>query len=185
MEESHPEENILFNLSLSVDRDNYFRRTCGVCGRDFKTQYNESDLAWAIAPQIQRLGLEIGGSTSAKDEEIDYFFCPYCGDRGESSDMLSDEISQYIKRHLMREFVLPITNKMFSGFENTGTKKGGFLSIEFKFNKSLYPPRPIHGPEPADMKIIDFLCCNKRAKISEKWNLVDKCIFCGTDVNLI
>jgi hypothetical protein len=185
MDESHANDNILYNLSLSLDRDNYFRRTCGACGRDFKSKYDESDLAWAISPQIQRLGLEIGGKPGDRDEDINYFFCPYCGHHAESSDMLSDEVLQYIKRHIIREFVLPMTNKMFSGLENTGSKKGGFLSIEFIFDKSIYPPRPIHGPEPADMKIVEFLCCNNRAKVSEKWNLIDRCIFCGTEVTLV
>ena len=185
MTEPHSDDNILYSFSLSIDRDNYFRRTCESCGRDFKTKYDESDLAWAIAPQIQRMGLEIGDRPNVSDEDINYFFCPYCGHHAKSSDMLSDEVMHYIKRHIMREFVLPMTNKMFSGLENIGSKKGSFITFETKYNRSMYPPRPIHGPEQADMKIIEFLCCNKRAKVSEKWNLIDRCIFCGTKVTLV
>ncbi|WP_103664463.1 hypothetical protein [Gracilimonas amylolytica] len=184
MDESKSDDKILYNLSLSVDRDNYFRRTCSSCGRDFKTKYDESDLAWTIAPQIQRMGLEIGDSPDTIDER-ENIFCPYCEHSADTSEMLSEDVSQYIKRHILREFILPMTNKMFSGLENMGTNKGGFINIETTYTRSMYPPRPIHGPEQADMKIIEFLCCNKRAKISEKWNLIDRCVFCGTKVTLV
>ena len=47
---------------------------------------------------------------------------------------------------------------------------------------STSPCRPIHGPEPADMKIVEFLCCGKRVKLSEHWYDVSECPFCRTGV---
>ena len=42
------DEKITFSFTFSLDRDNFFRRTCPSCGRDFKTEVEPNDLAAII-----------------------------------------------------------------------------------------------------------------------------------------
>lgn len=187
MRKHEDDNNLQFSLSVSIDRDKYFRRTCPKCNRDFKTAIKEADLAWAVAPQIRRIGSEIGvalGEETEKGSE-DYLYCPYCSHQAKASDMLTEETVNYLKRFMMREIVLPMTARMFSGLEDIGKSSGGFISLRIEHSRSMYPPRPIHGPEPPDMKIIEFLCCGKKAKVTDRWLGVTQCVFCGMPVNLV
>ena len=186
-------DNVQFNLSVSTDRDHFFRRTCLSCGRDFKTETDPADLAWALSSQIRRVSLEIGVEPCeiAKQDTQDNLRCPYCQHVAEASEMHTEEMIEYLKRFAYRDYALPLIDKMFSELEDSlgsGSRGGGRLfsiSVSFKHERSLLPPRPIHGPEPADMKIIDFLCCGKKIKVADKWLDVSVCTFCGTPVNLV
>lgn len=186
MKQDDSENKSLYNLSISTDRDRFLRRTCHSCGRDFKTEIDLADLAWALSPQFQRVGIEIGVKRDQEEGEPKktYLHCPYCNHIAETSDMLTEELRAYIHRHLMREVVLPMMRNAFSGLNDT-RRSGGFISIRVEYSRSIDPPRPLHGPEPPDMKIIEFLCCGKKAKVADNWGHVEKCIFCGTPVILI
>jgi hypothetical protein len=186
MEDDNAEEKLQFNLSISTDRDKFFRRTCPSCGRDFKTEIDEADLAWAIAPQFRRMGMEIGSVAGEDEGTIEtHLHCPYCQHDADASETLTQEAVAYLHRFIMREHVLPMMNNVFSGLGDAGSRSGGFISIRIEHSRSIYPPRPIHGPEPPDMKIIEFLCCGKKAKVDENWNQIDKCVFCGAPVTLV
>ncbi len=184
MEEDQGHDILKFSLSISTDRDHFLRRQCPSCGRDFKTQADEADMAWLIAPQISRLCLEIGEKDELKQDDQNFLYCPYCEDRIETNDTLTEEALRYIERQIMREYVLPMAHKAFSGSEDNGRSSGDFLSISIRYEKGILPPRPIHGPEPADMIEVEFLCCGKKAKVSERWLSIGKCIFCGTGIEL-
>lgn len=185
--ENEEDGKSLFSLNVSIDRDKHFRRTCPECGRDFKTEINEADIAWAVAPQIRRMGLEIGGLSEHDTEEPkeSLIWCPYCRCKSEISKTLTEEMTNYLTRLMMREFVLPMTNKLFSGLEDIGKSSGGLISIRVEHSRATYPPRPIHGPESSDMKIIEFLCCRKKAKISDRWYGLDLCVYCGCPVAIV
>jgi DNA-directed RNA polymerase subunit RPC12/RpoP len=180
---------IQFAVSLKPDRDEFLRRTCPACGRDFKTQIDPADLQWELDSQCRRMGVELGDS-DAGDHTATRLRCPYCGHEDAGAEMHTENTIEYLKRLVHRELVVPQLNKFFSGLEDSfggGGHSGGFLSISFEFKHSrlMLPPRPIHGPEPADFKIIDFLCCGKRIKVSEEWSDVAVCTYCGTRVVLI
>ena len=180
-------DNKVYSLSFgSPDRDHFFRRTCPSCGRDFKTEIDESDLQWPVAPEIRRIGLDPGakqeGIETDPETEI-YLHCPYCEHRAEVGNTLTEEHGRFLNRHLMREVLLRTVNDMFSGLENIGRRSGGL--VRFENHRSPQPPRPILGPDPPDMKIIEFLCCNRKAKVAERWYMVSKCIYCGSPVTLI
>ncbi len=123
MQDHDPESTSQFSVSISTDRDKFFRRTCPSCGRDFKTETDEADLAWAIAPQF---GIEIG-SISGQDEGTikTHLHCPYCLHDADASEMLTQEAVTYLHRFIMREHVLPMMNNMFSGLEDVGSRSGG------------------------------------------------------------
>jgi len=185
----NPDNQIQFSVAISTDRDGFMRRACSSCGRDFKTEINAADFQWLLSSYCQRHGLEIGESREERTG-TQFLWCPYCSHRDESQHMMTEEITDYLKRIVYREHVFPMVNQLFSGLEDAfggSRRSGGFisLSVEFKHSRPIAPARPIHGPEPADFKIVTFLCCNKKIKVSNDWIDVPLCSFCGTQVMLI
>jgi len=182
-------DQIQLAVSISTDRDGFMRYTCPSCGLDFKTEIDPADLQWLLISYCQRAGLEIG-ARSSKSSSAHFLWCPYCGDRAESLEMLTEETMAYLKRIVYREFVLPQLNRTFADLADSfgGQKQSDgllSLSIEFNHSRSVLPVRPMHGPEPADQKTIRLLCCNKKIKISEHWSNVALCSFCGSRVVLV
>lgn len=189
---SASEDQVRLGVSLSTDRDGFMRRTCPSCGRDFKTDYDEADLGSALAPQIRRIGREIGVPLEVGEEEDEQpeaqLFCPYCGCKRGYSEMFTEDAIRYLHRHIMREIVLPMLDKTFSrAFDREGRSRtsGGLVSMSLEYNRSLQRCRPIHGPEPPDMKTIAFLCCGRRAKVASRRHQVEGCPYCKTAVVLV
>ena len=182
-------EPVHFEVSVSRDRDQFFRLTCPSCGRDFKTQIDPSDLQWALSSYCQRMGYDIGPK-NGEERRPSRIRCPYCAYENESVKMHTEETVAYLKRIIYRELVVPMLSKWASGLEEslgTGVQTGGFfsLSVQVKHSQSLLPVRPIHGPEPPDFKIVTFLCCGKKIKIADSWTDMRTCSYCGTSVVLI
>jgi hypothetical protein len=66
-------------------------------------------------------------------------------------------------------------------FPGRGHSGGMFsISLEFKAGRIPLPPRPIHGPEPPDLTVIDFLCCGRKIKVADTWAGIEACVYCGT-----
>jgi len=186
------EDNILhFSFSFSLDRDEFFRRTCPNCGRDFKTKVDPADLTSMLQPAFRRIEDEIGGislSTSEKEQSPQYLSCPYCNHRAKSGDMLTPEFQEYLNRFVMREYVLPQINSMFSefsdGIQRSSRSMGSFgIKVNFDYDSTL-PPRPISGPEAPDMTRIDLLCCGKSIKVRDGYFALSQCPYCGENVAL-
>lgn len=186
------EDNILhFSFSFSLDKDEFFRRTCHNCGRDFKTKVDPADLTSMLQPAFRRIEDEIGGiglSTSEGEQNTQYLSCPYCNHRAESGDMLTSEFQEYLRRFIIREYVLPHIHSMFSELSDSmkrSSRSMGSFGIKFSFDyDSTLSPRPISGPEAPDMMKIDLLCCGKSIKVRDRYYYVDKCPYCEEDVVL-
>ena len=174
---------------ISTDQAKFLRRTCPSCGRDFKTDINQAQLQWAIAPAVQRIGPEIGLSLEtngeSQDDNSEYLYCPYCEVRSAIAETFTEETVRYLRNILWREYVLPQINRVFSPLSDMGRSSGGLFSVTFEYNRGILPPRPLHGPELPDMKVIDFLCCGRKAKIAEHYDALAHCIYCGGRVVLI
>jgi hypothetical protein len=185
------ENQVRFSISISTDRDSFLRRTCPSCGRDFKTEIDPTDLAWALSSQIQRMGIDIGAAPAGEERAAqDFLLCPYCHHSAKASEIHTGETIEYLKHFAYREYVVPMLNKTFSELEDSlggGNSGGGFISISvnFKHEPIPVPPRPIHGPEPADMKIVEFLCCGKQIKVLDQCMDVNECVYCRTQVALL
>ena len=139
-----------------------------------------NDLQWVLAAQCRRMGLEVGEQPEDPSNPL-RIHCPYCSFEDGAREYTEHTV-EYLKRILYREYVFPQIQKMFSGLEDLSghhAGSGAFLSIsiECKFTGAVLPPRPIHGPEPADMKIITFLCCEQKMKVSDRWNDIEICPF--------
>ncbi len=178
-----------FAVSVSRDRDQFFRLTCPSCGRDFKILIDPKDLQWAMSSYCQRLGCDLGPEDPDQASST-RLRCPYCGLEDDCVHMHTEETRTYLTRVINRELLIPFINKWASGLEQSiggGARSGGLfsVSIEVKHSPSLLPVRPIHGPEPTGFKIVTFLCCGKKVKISDNWTDVRVCSFCGAEVALI
>ena len=174
-------------VSVSTDRDQFFRLTCPSCGRDFKIAIDPSDLQWALSSYCQRMGYDVGPE-SRNQPPHSRIRCPYCAYEDQVVQMHTEETLTYLKRIIRRELAIPLLNRWASGLEESfdgGGRSGGLFSVSFKHTRFLLPVRPMHGPEPPDLKIVTFLCCGKKAKISEGWTDVRACVFCGAEVMLI
>lgn len=94
------EDSVRFSITFALDKDEFLRRTCPSCGRDFKTQADPADLSSVLQPAFRRIETEIGEiSISAAEGESkpQYLLCPYCNHRAESGDMLTNEFQVYLK----------------------------------------------------------------------------------------
>jgi hypothetical protein len=184
-----PGDTLTFAVSLSPDRDHFLRRACPSCGREFKTEAEPAESQWALAAQCKRMGVEIG--EQGGDERNAPIRCPFCGHEASGAEMHTEETVDYLKRLIYREYVLPQINSVFAGLEQSlgrGSRRAGgmfSISLSFKHSPSPLPPRPFHGPEPADYKIVEFLCCGKKIKIPDNFIDVHSCAFCGAEVALV
>lgn len=190
MSDQHDSNTQNFHVTVSIDRDGFLRRTCPSCGRDFKTESRQADLASALAPQIHRIGRELGviPTNTGGEEPEDMLRCPYCGHRAEASTMLPEDLRRYFKHLLMREVVMPMLHRTFGELEETfgrSSRPGTLFSVRMEYSRGALPQRPIHGPEPPDMKIVEFLCCGKRIKVVEQWYGIRACTYCETPILLI
>jgi hypothetical protein len=180
-----------FEVSIGTDRDHFLRRTCPSCGIDFKRMVDQADFAWLLIEQIKRWGLEFGAVPVGEEEQAEpELQCPYCRHVAKSSEMHTEETVDYFKRFVYRECVVPMLNNTFSELEDSigrGHSSGGFLSISVSFEHQpiALMPRPIHGPDAPDMKIVQFLCCDKHMKINDSWDDVRECIYCRTPVAIV
>ena len=137
------------------------------------------------------MGLEIGAQEMLSSQQ-ESLRCPFCGHEAESSEMHTPETVEYLKRLVYRDYLLPVINQTFSGLEDSpgrpgrGSGRGLFtVSVTFQHNRVPLPPRPIHGPESPDMKVVEFLCCDRRIKVPEPWNAVEACTYCKSPVRLV
>ena len=184
------EDNTLhFSFTFSLDRDHFFRRTCPNCGRDFKTKVDDADMSSILQPAFRQIESEIDGitlSTPNGEQPPQYLSCPYCNHCAESGNMLTTEFQEYLRRFVMREYVLPMIHNMFSGFSDdikrsTRSMRSSGFKVSFDFDSTL-PPRPISGPEAPDMMRIDLLCCGKSVKVHDGYFGINQCPFCGEDI---
>ncbi len=185
-------DSVRFSITFALDKDEYLRRTCPSCGRDFKTQADPADLASILQPAFRRIETEIGEisiSTAEGESKPQYLMCPYCNHRAESGDMLTNKFQAYLRRFVMREYVLPQINNMFSDFANglkSSSRSNSFIKFEIKADSdNTLPSRPMSGPEPPDMTKVEMLCCGRMIKIYDGWFDLEKCPFCGTEVRII
>lgn len=185
------EEQISFSLSISLDRESFFRRACPSCGLEFKTEGNPADFAWALELQLRRVSEEVNVEPASVNEETSNgtLSCPYCQYVAEAKEMHTEETVSYLKRFAMREYALPKLHKMLEDFSDSLGRMGGggliSVSITSQYEPPPRPPRPIYGPDAADMIIVQLVCCGKKIKIAEGWTHFSVCPFCETKVTLV
>jgi len=186
------DDSVRFSITFALDKDEFLRRTCPSCGREFKTQADPADMSSILQPAFRRIETEIGEirlSTTEGESNPQYLSCPYCNYRAESGDMLTQTFQIYLKRFIVREYVLPKVNGMLSDFAEglkSTSRSNSFFSIEMKADfENTLSPRPISGPEAPDMTKVEMLCCGRTIKIYDGWYDLEKCPFCETEIRII
>lgn len=185
-----PEDVRRYLFTTSLDRGGFFRRECPSCGRYFKTKADPDSIAYILQPAFRQSGIELGETPRERDQHVEHLYCPYCKHFTETSNMLTPQLVRFLHRYINREFILPQIRRTFSGLEETfgrnRSRSKGFISINLKFEASNepLPVRPLSGPEPPDMSLVELLCCNKQIKILSGWMNTINCPYCGGEAVL-
>ena len=179
-------ENGKINLSLSVSTDggNFLRQTCPSCGLDFKTEVDRAGLAHLLAPQIERVGQELGVRTDLLAGETGGALtrCPYCGFAATHEELMTDELESYVEGVVNVMVVRPSLDNLFGTFADGLNFSGGFASMKTTYHRPAPSPEPVHGPEPPDLVAVFLACCKKRVKVLEAWRHFDRCPYCSTAI---
>lgn len=176
-----------YHAAVQTDREGFVRLTCSYCGLDFKVEPDVAKLQHVLDTQIRRVKPEASEALVESDESS-RLTCPYCSHQDEITEMHTEETMTYFRQIVQREVVAPMLNDFVEEigriWESGNRGSSGVISFEANTSRQKLPQRPLHGPEPPDMKVVEFLCCDKRAKIYDHWYAVDRCPFCETNVRL-
>lgn len=176
--------DILLQVSLPLDSDQFLRRECPFCRRQFKIETTEMDRQSLVEQQIQAYLIEEGVTAQKEesdvaDEESSLVLCPYCGQVTSADRWWTQEQIAYIHvfaHNIMaqivnEQFIRPM-KRQFSG------KRGGLISIKFEGKEMEYQD-PWISPENDDMTVHALPCCGLRVKLNDDWSEPFHCYRCG------
>jgi len=175
---------VSFSISLPLDSDQFLRRQCPLCLRQFKIGTTEADRQSLIERELEAYllqeGLEIRAeSADATEADADELWCPYCGQTAPRDQWWTQEQIAYIHvfgynimaQIVNEQFIRPMKRE-FSGH------RSGFISIKFE-GKEMEYQEPWISPESDDMTIHALPCCDLRVKVDDDWSRPIYCYRCG------
>ncbi len=175
---------IVKHVSIPLDDDNFLRRQCPLCLREFKIYVEDNELNDLVENSVEDFKLEDGkpdkvGEEEEEKKEEELVTCPYCGQEAPKKEWWTEEqlaylnifIENIVSELLNENFIKPLKHT----FNNY---KKGPISIKFT-GKEIEQKTPWISPETNDMKIFDLPCCNKKIKIDEDWNKDIFCYYCS------
>ena len=170
---------IEMNIFFPLDDDNFFRRQCPLCRREFKILLEEHELEDITKKGIESFMLEQREEKDELEEESEEFYCPYCGQSSPHDKWWTEEQSAYLgvyTENVMKEQI----NKNLIGplKRNFGRPSSGPISIRFE-GKEMKKEEPWISPEENDMEVFELPCCERKLKIIEGWKDKVHCYFCG------
>jgi len=184
---SAKEGNQQFHVSVKTDRDGFLRLSCPHCGLDFKVEADDAQLQHMLAEQVRRVAPDVVTESSGEDETTQ-LTCPYCSRRNHIVEMHTVETMRYFRQMIYRQVAAPKLNDFVKEigriWERRNRRSSGLISFKADTSRRMLPQRPLHGPDAPDMKILDLLCCGKRAKIFDCWYAVEHCPFCESSIRL-
>jgi len=172
--------DIVLNISLPLDDENFFRRECPYCFKEFKIQIDKEDLNNLAQKGIESF-LTNDDNTIDNDEvnqEEIYYYCPYCGQQAPDTHWWTQEQLKYINIYAENIVAKLVNENLINPLKRSLNKSTGFLSISFK-GKEMPLKEPWISEEINDMKIFDLPCCNNKIKIEENWGEDIHCFYCG------
>lgn len=169
------------SISFPTDDENYSRRQCPLCRREFKVLLEPQEMKDLAKEGIEvfMLGEEEKGSETEKSETQEQeYYCPYCGQQSLRSEWWTNEQEAYIRVYaeniasqLINESLIKPMKRSFSG-------SSGPISIRFD-GQELKMKEPWISPETNDMESFNLPCCGRKIKINEDWTKRVHCFFCG------
>jgi DNA-directed RNA polymerase subunit RPC12/RpoP len=144
-----------FVISKQSDIEGYSSFKCSLCGEDFKLNTHE-----------------------VQEDDVIELFCPNCGIPSPISTYYTADIIEHAETLVMNE-AMDMLNDMFKGFERTARRS---KHITFKRGKPLPTKQPRALFENDDLEQIEFLCCNRKAKLSLLSKTIKPfCPYCGVN----
>jgi DNA-directed RNA polymerase subunit RPC12/RpoP len=144
-----------FVISKQSDIEGFSSFKCSLCGEEFKLKTNE-----------------------VKEDDVIELFCASCGIPSPISTYYTADILEHAKTLVMNE-AMDMLNDMFKGFERTTRNN---KNITFKSGKPLPKTQPRALFENDDLEQIEFLCCNRKAKLSLLSKTINPfCPYCGVN----
>ena len=148
-------------IKLPLDEDGFLRRECPHCERNFKWRSSQPD-----ADEEVNLA------------EIPTYFCPLCGQSAKADAWWTTEQAEYAAAIAQARLLGPMMNEFGAGL-NRLNRPGG--AVRITTSSVNYPEPPPLGPEPNDMRVIDFTCHPEEPiKVPEDWEQPVHCAICGT-----
>ncbi|MFJ7937063.1 hypothetical protein ACIQYG_00845 [Peribacillus sp. NPDC096622] len=144
-----------FVISKQSDIEGFSSFKCSLCSEEFKLKTNE-----------------------VQEDDVLEVFCPNCGLPSPISSYYTDDILEHAETLVMNE-AMDMLNDMFKGLEKTAKKS---KNITFKRGKSLPITQPRALYENDDLEQIEFICCNRNAKLSLLSKTIKPfCPYCGVN----
>ena len=144
-----------FVVSKQSDIDGFNSFKCSLCGEEFKL----------VASEVQ-------------EDDVFELFCPNCGIPSPISTYYTEDLIDHAKTIALNE-AMNMINDMFKELERSTRNN---KSITFKRGKSLPNTKPRTLYEKVDLEQIEFLCCNKKAKLSLLSKTIRTyCPYCGVN----
>lgn len=138
------------SFSVPLDDDDFLRRECPQCEREFKWRYSEEE------------------SEPVPDSG---YFCPYCGAQSDADSFWTKAQLERAKSVAATEAVDPMMEEFMSEMD----RKHGFSMTYEKGERIGELP-----DEPNDMRRVDFEChALEPLKVDEAWTGEVHCLVCG------
>jgi DNA-directed RNA polymerase subunit RPC12/RpoP len=144
-----------FVISKQGDIEGFSSFKCSFCGEDFKLNTNE-----------------------VQEDDVIELFCPNCGIPSPIPTYYTADVIEHAETLVMNE-AIEMLNDLFKSFErNTRRNK----NMTFKRGKPLPTKIPRALFENDDLEQIEFLCCNRKAKLSLLSKTIKPfCPYCGVN----
>lgn len=171
----------VIHIELPLDSDNFLRRACPFCRREFKAETSIQDRQSWVQHQLEayllQQGMEIEESQHSEQEQ-NTRWCPYCGEQAYADSWWTQEQIAYVNtfaHNIMAEMVNEMLESLKRQFPKSST---GLISFEFKYEAMSYIT-PWISPEVDDMETFALPCCNLRIKLEDNWSRMAYCHVCG------
>ncbi|MEM0962004.1 MAG: hypothetical protein AAGK21_05615 [Bacteroidota bacterium] len=173
------------NISVSTDGGAFFRHTCSSCGLDFKTDFEEGQLAHRLSEEVAFVGDQMGYGLDPLTGDLNrtLVHCPYCGYECEPEDLITEERWAYVGGVIDELYIRPMMDRLSSSFKGLG-RSSGLISVSVTTTNSVPSPSPLEGPEVPDMIPVSLLCCGRRVKVLPKWRDLSVCPYCQTPIRV-
>lgn len=146
-------------MSLPLDSDNFLRRECPTCEREFKWLASGSEEEAAPVPD--------GG-----------YFCPYCAIQAPADAWWTPAQLELAKSIVTQQVVAPELEKFARQMKDISRRSGGFIKADVKTD---LPPEADALVEVDDLRRVDFPCHpNEPVKVLDDWTGAVHCLVCGT-----
>jgi hypothetical protein len=127
---TNSEGNDLFNIQIPPDEDDMVGRECHQ--EDCQPRYFKINTRKGKSEEKS-----VEESTSI--DEIENFFCPYCGHSDNIQQFITDDQLKWMQSMMMRDMARTVHNAIESAFESIKPIKGGMFSLNLIYKPGTLP----------------------------------------------